>query len=45
MLFQENELDLQKEMGYPLGPVQWALATPDGMLIKTNKAVLMHIYT
>ncbi|GFR89989.1 hypothetical protein ElyMa_006138800 [Elysia marginata] len=28
-------------MEYPLGPVPWALATPDGMPMKTNKAVLM----
>ena len=29
-------------MEYPLGPVPWALGTPDGMPIKTDKAVLMH---
>ncbi|GFR68590.1 hypothetical protein ElyMa_002025600 [Elysia marginata] len=28
-------------MEYLLGPVPWALATPDGMPMKTNKAVLM----
>lgn len=41
MLSQDNDLDIQKVMEYPLGPVPWALATPDGMPIKTNKAVLM----
>ncbi|GFS21423.1 hypothetical protein ElyMa_001594000 [Elysia marginata] len=39
MLSQEN--DLQKVMEYPLGPVPWALTTPDGMPMKTHKAVLM----
>ncbi|GFR97069.1 hypothetical protein ElyMa_002737100 [Elysia marginata] len=39
---EENDLDLQKVIEYPLGPIAWALATPDGMPIKTNKAVLMH---
>ena len=29
-------------MAYPLGPVPWSLATPDGMPIKTDKSVLMH---
>ncbi|GFR95662.1 hypothetical protein ElyMa_000950000 [Elysia marginata] len=41
MLSQENDLDIQKVMEYPLGPVPWALATPDGMPMKINKAVLM----
>ena len=27
-------------MGKPLGPIPWALATPDGSLRKTNKASL-----
>ena len=38
---QENNLDIQKVMEYPLGPVPWALGTADGMPIKTDKAVLM----
>ena len=42
LLSQENNLDLQKVMEYPLGPVPWALGTADGMPIKTDKAVLMH---
>ena len=28
---------------YSLGPLPWALATPDGNLAKTNKAKLMHL--
>ena len=40
MLFQDNGLDIQKVMEYPLGPVPWSSATSDGMPIKTNKAVL-----
>ena len=27
-------------LSYPLGPLPWALATPEGLLQKTNKAVL-----
>ena len=42
MLSQENNLDLQKVMEYPLGPAPWALGIADGMPIKTDKAVLMH---
>ena len=39
---QGNNVDLQKVVEYPLGPVPWALGTADGMPIKTDKAVLMH---
>ena len=42
VLSQENNIDLQKVLEYPLGPVPWSLATADGMPIKTDKAVLMH---
>ena len=42
LLSQENNLDLQKVMEYPLRLVPWALGTPDGIPIKTDKAVLMH---
>ena len=41
MLSQENNLDLQKVMEFPLGPVPWSLATADGMPIKTDKSALM----
>ena len=42
ILSQDNNIDLQKVMEYPLGPVPWSLATADGMPIKTDKAALMH---
>ena len=42
VLSEENNLDMEKVMTYPLGPVPWALATADGLPIKTDKAVLMH---
>ena len=41
ILSEENNLDLQKVMEYPLGPVPWSLATADGMPIKTDKSALM----
>ena len=41
VLSQENNVNLQKVMEYPLGPVPWALGTADGMPIKTDKALLM----
>ena len=42
MLAQENDIDLQKLFAFPLGPVPWPLATGDGMLAKTDKAVMLH---
>ena len=42
MLSTDHELDLQKVLAYPLSPIPWALATPDGLLTKTDKSVLMH---
>ena len=33
MLSQDNDLDIQKVMEFPLGPVPWSRATPDGMPI------------
>ena len=40
MLVQENDIDLEKLFTFPLGPVPWPLATGDGMLTKTEKAVI-----
>ena len=40
MLAQENDIDLEKLFAFPLGPVPWPLATGDGMLVKTDKAVI-----
>jgi hypothetical protein len=42
ILSEENNLSLQKVLEYPLSPVPWALATPDGLPAKTDKAKLMH---
>ena len=42
MLVQENDIDLEKLFTFPLGPVPWPLATGDGMLTKTEKAVILH---
>ena len=42
MLAQENDIDLEKLFAFPLGPVPWPLATGDGMLVKTDKAVILH---
>ena len=42
MLSTDDELDLQKVLAYPLSPIPWALATPDGLPTKTDKSVLMH---
>lgn len=42
MVSQENNVDLAKVMMYPLNPFPWSLATSDGSLMKTNKAVLLH---
>ena len=42
MLAQGNDFDYEKLFAYPLGPVPWPLATGDGMLAKTNKAVILN---
>ena len=42
MLSTDHELDLQKILAYPLSPIPWALATPDGLPTKTDKSVSMH---
>lgn len=42
MLAVEHQIDLRKLMSYPLGPIPWTLATSDGSMVKTNKAVLLH---
>ncbi|GFR97965.1 hypothetical protein ElyMa_002758800 [Elysia marginata] len=45
VLSQEHNIDLQKVLQYPLTPTPWSLATPDGLLLKTNKATLLHKLT
>jgi len=42
-LSQSNDISLQKVFKFSLSPVPWSLATGDGCLAKTNKAVLMHL--
>ena len=42
VLSMNHDLDMQKVMQYPLGPVPWALATADGSPAHTNKANLGH---
>ena len=42
ILVLQHELSLERVLGYPLGPVPWALATSDGAMIKTDKAKLVH---
>ena len=37
---QSRNLNLKDLMCFPLGPLPWSLATPDGSLRKTNKAAL-----
>lgn len=39
-----NNLSLEKVLAYPLGPIPWSLATPDGTPLSTNKASVMHLY-
>lgn len=36
-------MNLATVLEYPLGPLRWALAGPDGSLCKTNKAALLHL--
>ena len=42
VLSQEHDIDLEKVLKYPLSPVPWTMATPDGVPLKTNKATLLH---
>ncbi|KAK3735621.1 hypothetical protein QZH41_007397 [Actinostola sp. cb2023] len=42
MLALDYDLDMKRVLSYPLGPVPWALATSDGMPVKTEKAKLLH---
>ena len=43
MLSEKNNISLEKLLCYPLSPVPWALATADGLPVKTDKAKLMHL--
>ena len=33
---------MQDVLKYPLGPLPWSIANPDGALAKTTKATLLH---
>lgn len=37
---QSRNLQMADILSYPLGPMPWALATPEGLPRKTNKAIL-----
>ena len=37
---QSRHSDMKELLRYPLGPLPWSLATPDGRLRKTNKSSL-----
>lgn len=37
---QSRHIDMKELLRYPLGPLPWSLATPDGRLWKTNKSSL-----
>ena len=40
VISQSRSLDMKEVLSHPLGPIPWSLATSDGTLRKTNKAVL-----
>ena len=42
ILSEDNNLSIQKVLQYPLGSVPWALATLDGLPIKTDETKLMY---
>ena len=43
VIAQTRSMDTCHIMSFPLGPVPWSLASPDGSLIKTTKAKLLHL--
>ena len=40
VIAQSRDLHMAEVLSHPLGPLPWALATPHGLLRKTNKAAL-----
>ena len=40
---QKHDISLEKIMTFPMSPVPWALGTPDGQPVKTDKSKLMHL--
>ena len=43
LLSVSNNIDLRLTLTYPLGPVPWSMATPDGFPMKTDKSKLLHL--
>ena len=43
VLAREHDISLEKALTYPMSPVPWALANPDGLPVKTDKAKLVHM--
>ena len=43
MLTMKHSIDLEKVMSFPLSPIPFALGTPDGLPMKTDKSVLLHL--
>lgn len=43
MISQENNISLEKTLSFPLSPIPWALATADGLPVKTDKSKLLHL--
>ena len=43
VIAQHRRMNMQDVLKYPLGPLPWSIATPDGAPAKTGKATLLHI--
>ena len=41
---QGRNLQMEEILSHALGPLPWALSTPDGFLRKTNKAALENLF-
>lgn len=42
VIAQHRQMNMKEVLQYPLGPLPWSLATPDGAPAKTTKASLLH---
>ena len=40
IIAQTRDLEMKEVLSYPVGPLQWALATAQSTLRKTNKSAL-----
>ena len=43
VIAQHRRMNMKDVLKYPLGPLPWSIATPDGAPAKTGKATLLHI--